>query len=52
MGNVNGNINGIYKRKKPQIGLLEFSKTGHFGIVQLGQSKEWIAQHFPAPDSR
>jgi hypothetical protein len=41
------------KLKTPiEIDFLGFFKTGKFDCLKLGQSKEWILNNFPNPDSR
>lgn len=32
--------------------MLDFCKSGKFDQIKLGQTKEWISNHFPEPDSR
>lgn len=40
------------KLKTPiEIDFLDFFKTGKFDCLKLGQSKEWILNNFPNPDS-
>lgn len=34
-----------------EIDFLEFFKTGKFDYLKLGQTKEWILNNFPEPDS-
>lgn len=33
------------------IDILNFLKTGNFDVIRIGQSKGWIADNFPKPDS-
>lgn len=39
-------------KDKIKIDFLEFFKFGKFDIIKLGQTKEWILNNFPEPDSR
>jgi hypothetical protein len=38
--------------KKIEINLFDFFKFGKFDYIKLGQTKEWILNNFPNPDSR
>lgn len=39
-------------KEKIKIDFLEFFKSGKFDFIKLGQTKEWILNNFPEPDSR
>lgn len=39
-------------KEKIKIDFLEFFKFGKFDFIKLGQTKEWILNNFPEPDSR
>lgn len=39
-------------KQKITIDFFEFFKTGKFDYIKLGQTKEWILNNFPEPDSR
>lgn len=39
-------------KDKIKIDFLEFFKFGKFDFIKLGQTKEWILNNFPEPDSR
>jgi len=38
--------------KSIEIDILEFFKSGKFDYIKLGQTKEWILNNFPDPDTR
>lgn len=39
-------------KEKIKIDFLDFFKFGKFDFIKLGQTKEWILNNFPEPDSR
>lgn len=39
-------------KEEIKIDCLEFFKLGKFDFIKLGQTKEWILNNFPEPDSR